>query len=161
LVTSAVRATVLVPLDIKAMTERADRVVYGTVLSQRSSWNERHDAIFSDVTMRVARVYKGAVKPGDVVTVRREGGVVDGIGMRVFGAASFAVGEDAIVFLETRGKAAFTVGMTQGKLGVFTDDKGVRRVAQKVADVDFTAAPKMLSARRLDELEREIVGYVK
>ena len=44
--------------------------------------------------MRVSRAYKGAVKAGERVVVRREGGSVDGIGMRVYGAASFTVGEE-------------------------------------------------------------------
>ena len=40
-----------------------------------------------DVTVRVQRSYKGGIKVGDTVVVRREGGTVDGIGMKVFGAA--------------------------------------------------------------------------
>jgi hypothetical protein len=160
----AARATVLVPLDTKALTARADRVVLGTVESQAARWTDDHQAIFTDVTIRVTRAYKGALKPGERVVVRREGGVIDGIGMRVFGAASFSVGEEVVVFLETRGGAPYTVGMTQGKLRVVTGDDGVKHVAAALADVAFTrpdAARQALQPRRLDDFEREVRGYVQ
>jgi len=161
---SPARATVLVPLDTKAMTERADRVVLGTVVAQVSRWTGDHQAIYTDVTIRVARAYKGALKPGDTVVVRREGGSVDGIGMRVYGAAQFGIGEEVLLFVETRGGAAYTVGMTQGKLRVTTGADGIKRVAANLADVAFTrpdARTLALQPRRLDDLEREIQAYVR
>jgi hypothetical protein len=162
----AARATVLVPLDTKALTERAERVVLGTVESETARWTADHQAIYTDVTIRVTRVYKGAVKPGERVVVRREGGVVDGMGMRVYGAASFTVGEEVVVFTETRGNAAWTVGMTQGKLRVVTGADGVKRVSAAMGDVAFTrpggAGTQALSQpRRLEDFEREVRSYVK
>jgi hypothetical protein len=158
------QATVLVPLDTRALTERADRVVLGTVESQVSRWTDDHQAIYTDVTIRVAKSYKGALKAGDTVVVRREGGVVDGIGMRVYGAASFATGEEVVVFVENRGGAAYTVGMTQGKLRVVNSADGVKRVAPNLADVAFTArvdAAKLGAVRPLADFEREIKSYVR
>jgi len=98
--------------------------------------------------------------------VRREGGVVDGVGMRVYGAANFTVGEEVVVFMETRGNAAWTVGMTQGKLRVVTGADGVKRVSAAMGDVAFTrpggARTQALSQpRRLDDFEREVRSYVK
>jgi hypothetical protein len=161
----AAHATVLVPLDTKALTARASSVVLGTVESQVARWTDDRQAIFTDVTIRVTRAYKGTVKPGERVVVRREGGVIDGVGMRVFGAASFSVGEEVVVFLEMRGGAPYTVGMTQGKLRVFTGDDGIKHVSASLGDVAFTradAAKQTLQPpRRLDDLEREVRGYVK
>ena len=158
-------ATVLVPLDTKALTARADRVVLGVVESQVARWTDDRQAIYTDVTVRVTRVYKGVTRPGERVVVRREGGVLDGVGMRVFGAASFSVGEEVVLFLEMRGGAPYTVGMTQGKLRVTVDHEGVKQVAAAVGDVAFTrgdAAPRALQPpRRLDDLEREVRAYVK
>lgn len=156
-------ATVLVPLDTKALTERADRVVLGTVESAVSRWSSDHQAIYTDVTIRVERTYKGALKPGDRVVVRREGGSVDGIGMRVFGAANFVVGEETVVFLEMRGGAAYTVGMTQGKLHVTTSADGYKQVAANLAGVAFTQPDAQRSTaqpRRLEDLEREVRSYL-
>ena len=160
----AAHATVLVPLDTRALTERAERVVLGTVESQVARWTDDHEVIYTDVTIRVTRAYKGAVKPGERVVVRREGGVVDGMGMRVYGAASFTVGEEVVVFLETRGNAMWTVGMTQGKLRVVLGADGVKRVAAALGDVAFTRpvdGAALTQPRRLDDFERELRAYVK
>jgi hypothetical protein len=167
-VASAAYATVLVPLDTKALTTRAERVVLGTVESQVSRWTSDHDAIYTDVTIVVERAYKGSVKPGERIVVRREGGVVDGLGMRVYGAANFAVGEEVVVFTETRGNAAWTVGMTQGKLHVTAGTDGIKRVSATLGDVAFTraagaAATQTLppAQRRLDDFEHELRTYLK
>ena len=182
----AARATVLVPLDTQALTARADRVVLGVVESQAAHWTGDHQAIYTDVTVRVTQSYKGAAAPGERVVVRREGGSLDGLGMRVFGAAQFTVGEEVVVFTEQRGGVAYTVGMTQGKLHVFEDGDGVKRVAADLGAVAFvspqtgkvagkidanakpvqstatgTAAAGKSGPRRLEDLEREIRGYVR
>ena len=161
----AAHATVLVPLDTRALTQRAERIVLGTVESEVSRWSGDHQAIYTDVTIAVTRAYKGAVKPGERVVVRREGGVVDGLGMRVYGAPNFSVGEEVVVFMETRGNAMWTVGMTQGKLRVTVGADGIKRVAPALGDVAFTqrsAATQALSQpRRLDDFERELRSYVQ
>jgi hypothetical protein len=162
LLCSTVQATMMLPLDLRALTARADRVVLGTVESQTSRWTPGHDAIYTEVTLRVARSYKGAAHPGDALVVRREGGSVDGIGMRVYGAASFEVGEEALVFVEQRGAASWVVGMAQGKLRVSTVD-GHKLVSANLAEVAFlrageTAAP---GPRALAEVEREIRAHVR
>ncbi len=161
----AAHATVLVPLDTRALTERAERIVLGTVESQMSRWSDDRQAIYTDVTIRVERAYKGDAKAGDRVVVRREGGVVDGLGMRVYGAAYFTVGEEVVVFLETRGNAMWTVGMTQGKLRVTVGDDGVKRVAPALGEVAFTqksaATQALAQPRRLDDFERAVRSYVK
>lgn len=161
-VASLARATVLAPLDTRALTARADRVVLGTVESKTARWSDDHEVIFTEVTIRVTRSYKGDVKPGQTLLVRREGGVVDGIGMRVYGAASFAVGEEVLVFVQTRGGATYTVGMTQGKLHVSVGPNGEKQVAANLADVAFTRADAHLPVgpRRLADVEREIRAYV-
>jgi hypothetical protein len=165
----AARATVLVPLDTKALTARAERIVLGVVESQVSRWSADHQAIYTDVTVRVTRAYKGSVKPGELIVVRREGGTVDGMGMRVYGAANFAVGEEVVLFTETRGNAAWTVGMTQGKLRVTVGNDGIKRVSAALGDVAFTksnaasAGSQALSnePKRLDDFEREVRAYVQ
>jgi hypothetical protein len=163
-VAAAARATVLVPLDTQALTARAERIVLGTVESEVARWTDDHQVIYTDVTIRVTRAYKGAVKPGERVVVRREGGALDGLGMRVFGAASFTVGEEVVVFIETRGGAAYTVGMTQGKLRVTAGSDGIKRVSAAMGDVAFTQPTAVTHAagpRRLDDFERELLGYVR
>lgn len=155
------QATVLAPLDTRALTSRADRIVLGTVESQAARWTDDHDAIYTDVTVRVSESYKGRLAPGQTLVVRRLGGEVDGVGMRVFGAASFAVGEEVVLFVEARGSASYPVGMTQGKLHVSRGPDGQKRVSANLAGVAFTRGTARIAApRRLVDLEREIRSFV-
>lgn len=114
-------ASILQTLDTPELVRRAEHILVGTVEGQRSHWaDESHSAIVTDVNIRVTTALRGA-RAGDVVTVRRLGGTVDGIGMRVFGEASYAAGEEVLLFAERRGEALYAVGMTQGKLHVNRD----------------------------------------
>lgn len=116
-------ASVVVPLDLDALCDHSAAIVLGRVEARESHWTEDHSAIYTDVTVRVLDAMKGEARPGDTVTVRRLGGSVDGMGMKVFGEASYAPGEEVVVFLERRGgmtNVLWTVGMAQGKLRVAT-----------------------------------------
>ena len=156
-----VGASVVVPLDLPALVGHADRVIVGTVEAQVSRWSADHNAIFTDVTVSVSRALKGDVHAGDRVTVRREGGEVEGIGMKVSGAARFVAGEEVVLFLERRGAAYWTVGMAQGKMHVAIVD-GRRTAFRDTAGIEFTEAPAPEPAvRPLDELTAQIEGEVK
>jgi hypothetical protein len=160
------RATVMVPLDTEALTTRSDRVVLGIVEAQESRWSNDHSVIFTEAKVRVTKSYKGATQPGDIIIVRREGGSAGGIGMRVFGAANFTVGEELVLFLEQRGAATWTVGMAQGKLAVVTGSDGIKRVAPNLAGVAWEHTPDAkaraaMLPRRLDDVEREIQSYAR
>lgn len=154
-------ATIMLKLDLKTLTERADRVVLGTVERTTSRWTKDKSAIYTEAEVRVTKSYKGDVKPGDVIVVRREGGSVDGIGMRVYGAATFQPGEETVLFVEQRAGATWVVGMAQGKLHVSTDASGRKQVAADLSGVQFTTRAAPETPRALDELEREIRGYAR
>jgi hypothetical protein len=157
----AALATTMAPLDLKALTARADRVVVGTVERTSAAWTPDHSAIYTDTTIKVDHSVKGGARPGERVVVRHEGGSVDGIGMRVFGAAHFTVGEEVMIFLEHRGAESYVVGMAQGKLSVRTLEDGRRVVTGSHEGLTFTdgAAHQVIHGRPLDELEREVRGY--
>jgi hypothetical protein len=158
-------ATTMLPLDLKTMTERADRVVIATVEDEVAAWTADHSAIYTTVTLKVGRSLKGQLRGGDRVQVRREGGSVDGIGMRVHGSAQFAPGEEVLVFLEERGGTTYVVGMAQGKLLLKDDADGRKFVIASHAGIAFTAplGPRRppLDGRALEDVEREIRGYVQ
>jgi hypothetical protein len=150
-------ATSMMPLDLKALMSRADRVVLGTVVSSESRWTSAHDAIYTESVVRVERAYKGVLKVGQTVTVRREGGSVDGIGMRVYGAAALDAGDEAVLFLEERAGATWVVGMSQGKWRV-TLENGKKMVRADLSGIAFvhpgpTALP---SPRALTDVERDL-----
>ena len=91
------RATIVLDLDLVQMARRAQHVVRATVVGQASEWDPHHKPV-TLTKLRVAHRYKGEA-PSEVV-VRQPGGAVDGLEMRVAGAARFVSGEDVVLFLE-------------------------------------------------------------
>jgi hypothetical protein len=159
----AARATMIVPFDLGGLVDQASDVVVARVEARASRWSSDKRAIYTEVTLRVEHALKGTSREGDAVTVRTEGGSVDGIGMRVQGAAYFTVGEEVVAFLERRGAALWTVGMAQGKMRVMATNS--RRVAVRdVGGLSFTErtprpAPEP-NVRPLDELLAAIADRV-
>jgi hypothetical protein len=151
-------ATSMLPLDLKALLKRADRVVLATVISEQSHWTDNHDAIYTDSVVRVDRTYKGGARAGQTVVVRREGGSVDGIGMRVHGSAQLAAGEQALMFLEVRGPATWVVGMSQGKWPISVENgrKVVHGADLSGIELMQPGAIALTGARPLAEVERQL-----
>jgi hypothetical protein len=159
------RATMVVPLDLDALVDQAERISLARVVSQTARFTADRNAIFTEVTLVVEQPLKGGGKAGDRVVVRREGGEVEGIGMRVVGAASFTPGEQVLVFLERRAGALWTVGMAQGKLHVAERD-GARVVIRNTAGLAFLQvqgqAPRPEpSVERLDAVLGRIADRVR
>lgn len=155
-------ASVLKALSLEVLCQRADRIVLGRVEKIEARWTDDHSAIFSEVTLRVERSYKGPTGPGETMIVRKEGGSVGGIGMRVYGAAEFRVGEEALVFTEPRGGARFVSGMTQGKLRVTRAINGEDIVVGGSAGASLLGAPdpRLVAPRPLPDFERELVKVI-
>ncbi len=156
-------ATTMTQLDLAGLTARAESVVAGRVTEARAAWTADHSAIYTDVTILVDRALAGAAQPGQQVVVRREGGTVDGLAMKVYGAATFTKGEDVVVFVERRNGARYVVGMAQGKLSLYTDGSGARRLQRDLSELSFLppagGAARPFSARSvttLDELAAEV-----
>jgi hypothetical protein len=120
------RASLVEALDLATLVADADQVVVGKVVAQTSHYDKRGQ-IVTDTTLQVEEVLKGDQVPGAAILVRRLGGEVDDIGMRVAGEASFTTGESVLVFgarLKS-GEAWRTVGMSQGAVRI-TERDGVR-----------------------------------
>lgn len=165
LVAATAQATQLQPLDLAALSERASAVVVGVVEGQRASWTDaQRSSIVTDVRVRVTRALRGAAV-GEVVTVRRLGGSIDGIGMRVAGEAGFTQGEEILLFAEGRGGSLYSVGMTQGKMHVATEN-GRKVVYGSLAGAELVASPAGVRSaaaagpRLLDDVLREVQGYL-
>jgi hypothetical protein len=110
-------ASTAVAMDVPQLTRRSDVVVRGAVAGQASAWAPGGRRIVTETRIRVASVLKGA--PPREVLVVQPGGVVDGIGQSVTGAARFRDGEDVLLFLEHRGGDRYqVVGMAMGKFNV-------------------------------------------
>lgn len=167
-------ATLIAPLDLRGMVSQADDIAVGRVESQRARWTADHTAIVTEVTLRVDRGIKG-VRDGERITLLREGGEVDGMGMLVRGAARFEPGEEVLVFLERRdgtprqaqrssalvAGSRWTVGMAQGKMRI-TSISGRRMAVRNIDGLAFLGRPPEEPAvRPLDELLTEIATLMQ
>lgn len=110
-------ATVLQQLSLSDMASRSAQVLVGTVEQVRPLLLRAQGVIVTEVTIRCTRSLRG-VREGQLLTVRHLGGTVDGIGQRVFGEASYRVGEDVLLLAEERTGSYYAVGMAQGALHI-------------------------------------------
>ena len=93
-------ATVLTKLTLEDMTARADQVLVGRVEQISSRLAPGHDGlIVTEVTIRCTRSIRG-VSAGSVLHVRHLGGTVGELGQKVFGEASYQVGEEVVLLAE-------------------------------------------------------------
>ena len=121
-------ATTMLSLGLPELARSADTVVQGTVRRVESRWSGDGRRIVTDVEIQVSETLKG--QPGNTVLVTQSGGRVGDVGQKVSGEASFAQGEEVVVFLERRGAQAFRVlGMSQGKYQVQRSPDGTRVMA--------------------------------
>lgn len=159
------RASLVEALDLTTLVAESDQVIVARVLALESHFDDRGQ-IVTDVTMQVEESVKGQLAPGAAVTVRRKGGTVGDIGMRVSGEPSFSVGETVVLFA-ARGSSGVLrpVGMSQGALRVFEKDgaRWARGANGGIATVKRGKSGKMEHApgalpapRRLDELLSEL-----
>jgi hypothetical protein len=108
-----VEAAVLIAMDLPALVEQSDLIVVASAQKQSSRYASK--LIVTDVTLKVSSTLKGATKPGEPVIVTHLGGAVGEVGLSVPGAATFKLGESAVVFLRRAPSGDWNVtGMSQG-----------------------------------------------
>lgn len=119
-----VDASLAEALDLVALTDQAAHVVVADAVADAVGWDDR-GRIVTDVTLRVVETFKGDTAPGAALVVRTFGGAIDGLGMRVTGAARIPVGARVLLFAHVAGDGWLRpVGMSQGVMRVVADDGG-------------------------------------
>jgi hypothetical protein len=157
-------ATTMLALDVAGLSRTSDSVVVGTVARVSSRWTGDHARIVTEIELTVAEAWKGQAPQRLVLT--QPGGEVGDIGQRVDGAASFVVGEEVVLFLETRGSEFTVTGMAQGRFKIDrTKDGKSASVRQDQCSGLFlldSATRKPVSrsalAMPIEELKRQIVA---
>ncbi|HRI50717.1 MAG TPA: hypothetical protein PLW65_11095 [Pseudomonadota bacterium] len=130
-------ASVLTKLSLGEMAGRADRALVGTVEEVRSRFLGDGGYIVTEVRIRCTRELLG-VPQGTVFTVTHLGGEVGEIGQKVFGEASYQVGQEVLLLAEERVGAFFAVGMAQGALHIEREPhSGERRVRVELAGAEL------------------------
>jgi len=120
-------ATIMLKMELPQLVGRSDVIFVGQVVKTHSRWSEDGRHIVTDTTLQVTQGIRG-VKAG-TVTVRRLGGTVGTIGMRVSGMPELRHGDQVVLFTERRGNGhRYVVGMKQGVFRVVQDGDGQKRV---------------------------------
>jgi hypothetical protein len=113
LVTRSAGATVLVPLDLGALSRDAQVIARGRVLATGTRWTDDRRGVETLVTLEVESYLKGAF--GETLTFRVPGGRLGRYRSLVVGAPEFTDGQRVIVFLAYRGPMVpYLVGLGQG-----------------------------------------------
>lgn len=129
LLAAGAHATTLLALDLDTLAGTADAVVRAQVVKVSSRWTRDGGRIVTDVELRVAEAWKGGVER--TIVVMQPGGVVGDLGQHVEGAATFAPGEEVVLFLEARGGRFTVAGMAQGRFKVEAGSDGAAATARQ------------------------------
>ena len=121
-------ATVVLPLDFKQLTTKADVILRGRVVALTSQWASDRNGIDTLVTVQVTSYLKGDF--GAQATFRVAGGQIGRFRSVRVGAPVFREGEEVVLFLGGAGPVIpRIVGFNQGVYRVTTDPgSGVRVV---------------------------------
>ena len=120
-------ATVRGPADIPSLTAASDAVVHAQVVSTSAAYGEGGGQIFTTVKLQVVEAWKG--QPGAALSVLVPGGAVGELAQNVQGAASFAEGEEVVVFLKRRTENVYSV--YQWALGKFSVGAAAKSLPKK------------------------------
>lgn len=165
---SPARASVLEALEMRDLVHASHEIVVGSTRSAQSRYDGPR--IITESVVDVEDRMRGGTSTELRVTTL--GGSVNGVGMRVEGAAHLPVGERAVLFLRRghNGSALLPVGMAQGVLPVAQDVQGREMVLpgarglvlmRRMARGQLLPAPAALvEPRPLDELRAEIEALV-
>jgi len=83
--------------SIEELATESSLIVKGKVVEKKSYWNNAHNRIWTDITIRVSEYIKGKGNP--VITFRVPGGTVGDTTLYVSDAPRWNVGEEVILFL--------------------------------------------------------------
>lgn len=158
-------ATITEALSLEQLVQHADTVALVTCVDHRASYDSRQ-RIVTDYTLRIEEVMKGRASVGATVEMRRLGGVIGDLGMRVEGEPYLEEGQRYLVFLRhTDAGPHRPVGMSQGVMSV-SEDGGVLTVqpgggglslVQRGADGRLHPAPAaLLHEAQLEQLRERV-----
>lgn len=114
-------ATIVLAMELPALTAQAERIVVADVLSVRAAWNADRTRITTTVELGVIEAWKGDAAAGRRIAVVQPGGAADDIETIVHGMPRWTAGERAVVFLRGAAAASHVVGMAQGKRALSFD----------------------------------------
>lgn len=111
---SEAEATTVRALSLRQKAEIAPVVVHGIVQRTTVEWEVPEARVHTLLTLRVTESVKGGHEPGELIVVRQPGGTLDGFTMTAPGLATYAPGDEVILFLEPFGPYLVSIGIGIG-----------------------------------------------
>ena len=109
--------------SLDELVERSDAIVAGEVVDLRPAWTADRSEIFTTVTLRPDRRFKGGER--SLIRFRVPGGTVGDTRLTVTHVPVFSIGEAALVFLAGEsGRLPRVVGGEAGKRHLRTGEDG-------------------------------------
>ena len=113
--------------SLEELVERSDTIVAGEILDMRSSWSVDRREIFTTVTLRPDRRFKGGER--SLIRFRIPGGTVGDTRLMVTHSPAFAIGEQALVFLTGQsGRLPRVVAREAGKRHIQVGENGEQTI---------------------------------
>jgi hypothetical protein len=123
----ALRATVLLPAEFREVVNGSDIIAYGRVIETRVEWSVDRKNVDTLVTFQVGTYLKGG--PGETLVFKVPGGTIGRFRNVLVGAPQFVSGDEAVLFLNSRGREFPSVfGLNQGVFRVSIDGATRRRM---------------------------------
>jgi hypothetical protein len=115
------RATIMTPLSVENLTQRAELILQGTVASKTCLLTEG-GSVYTRIEFNVSAVWKGTLTTNRFIIVHG-GGTVGDTTTVVSGQAEYEIGEEVVAFLRcnARGEGA-SIGLAQGKFQVWEEN---------------------------------------
>src|SRR5687767_5092068 len=128
----ALEATVLVPIEFRELVSTAPVIVHGRVVDVRAVLLDGRRSVETFVTIEAGEYLKGQLGPN--FTIRIPGGQVGRYRTVFVGAPEFQAGDELVLFLKTpRASLPHIVGLSQGAFRVVVDPRsGQRMVATPI-----------------------------
>lgn len=152
LAASIASATVLVPADFSEIVHGSQIIAYARIIDARPEWADGRRWIDTVVTAEVVSSLKGD-STDRTLTFKVPGGRLGRYRSVMVGAPVFAAGEEAVLFLKTRGDALPDIfGLNQGLFRVVIDSRTGQRmvVPPPVMKADASAEPERITRGALD-----------
>ncbi|MCA2977613.1 MAG: hypothetical protein INH37_04965 [Myxococcaceae bacterium] len=152
----AASATVVLAMSMEEMTVRSPVVVRGVVHRVDPQWTEGRTGIWTYAEVVVKEVLKGGARA--TVLVKQPGGVIGDVGQRVSGVATFAPGEEVVLFLEPAADEPHTFvpyAMAASKV-TLANRRGVQVALRDLSGLSFARYGEKNLVQPVDE--REVLG---
>jgi len=113
-------ATIMTPLSVENLTQRAELILQGTVASKVCLLTEG-GSVYTRIEFNVNAVWKGTLTTNRFIIVHGGGTVADTTTV-VSGQAEYEVGEEVVAFLRLNARGeGVSIGLAQGKFQVWEE----------------------------------------